>query len=335
MAKIRKHLDPANCVMSLGDHLEELRTRLVLALLGLFLGMIVCLIPPIGTRILRIIEWPYYAATGARAQDQAKKTEVPQVEKEALALVETFFKTLNAQLAKNRGATSVLDPNQVALLHDTATQTIQAWVQENYVTADKTDPLVTLSPPEAFMAYMKVSLVSGALLTAPWIVYQIWMFVAAGLYPKERRYVYKAVPFSAGLFVVGALFFLFVIARITLGFFLGFGDSVGVASQWTLQKYISFVTVLMLVFGIAFQTPIAVFILVRTGLVPIATLRSYRKYVLLGLAFVSAVATPPDVVSQIALLIPLYCLYELGIILSIFAEKKARQKKAESETPAA
>ena len=87
----------------------------------------------------------------------------------------------------------------------------------------------------------------------------------------------------------------------------------------------------MLVFGLAFQTPIAVFILVRTGLVSIKTLRTYRKYVLLGLAFVSAVATPsPDPFSMLALLIPLYGLYELGILLALFAEKKAKQQEAQA-----
>jgi sec-independent protein translocase protein TatC len=87
----------------------------------------------------------------------------------------------------------------------------------------------------------------------------------------------------------------------------------------------------MLVFGVAFQTPIAVFILVRTGLVAVKTLRSYRKYVILGLAFVSAVATPsPDPFSMMALLLPLYGLYELGILLSVFAEKKAKEREAQA-----
>jgi sec-independent protein translocase protein TatC len=118
-----------------------------------------------------------------------------------------------------------------------------------------------------------------------------------------------------------------VIAYFTLGFFLKFGDAVNIASTWTVQKYISFVTVLMLVFGIAFQTPIAVFVLVRTGLVSIQTLRGYRPYVIVGLAFVSAVATPsPDPLSMLALLVPLYALYELGIVLSNFAEKRAKKK---------
>jgi len=315
--------------MSLGDHLEELRARLILAFLGLFLGMVVSLI--FGTHILRIIEWPYRKAIGDRAQS-LQKTEIPQVEKEAIALVDTVFNTLTDRLASDPNAPHDLDPNRVAFLHEVSAQAVKAWVQEKYVPPRNNDPsLISLAPAEAFMAYMKISLIAGLILTAPWVFYQIWAFVAAGLYPKERQYIYKAIPFSAALFVIGALFFLFGIAYVTLRFFLLFGDSVGVASQWTLQKYISFVTILMLVFGIAFQTPIAVFILVRTGLVPIKTLRAYRKYVVLGLAFVSAIATPsPDPFSMLALLLPLYGLYELGILLSIFADRKVKQQTPET-----
>jgi sec-independent protein translocase protein TatC len=317
--------------MSLGDHLEELRARLILALLGLAVGMIVSLI--FGKLILRAIEWPYDATVLKKQQATLKKYEETggsprQIE--ALGFVEAFFQTLTARLAADPNA-AALDPNRVALLHDVSTAAVKGWFQKRNEAAGTAVPfdqrLRTIAPAEAFMAYLKISLISGLILTAPWVFYQIWAFVAAGLYPKERQYVHKAVPFSAGLFIVGALFFLFVIARITLGFFLRFGDAVGVASQWTLQTYISFVTVLMLVFGIAFQTPIAVFILVRTGLVSIATLRSARKFVILGLAFLAAVATPPDVVSQVALLVPLLGLFELGIILASFAERKAKAEK--------
>ncbi len=329
MAKIRKLLDPSNCVMSLGDHLEELRARLILALLGLFLGMVVSLI--FGTYILRVIELPYHWAMGDRAKS-VQKADIPRAEAEALSLVDAVFNTLTDRLAHDPNASRDLNPNRVAFLHDVSAQAVKKWVRENRVPPPSNDTsLISLAPAEAFMAYMKISLIAGLILTAPWVFYQLWMFVAAGLYPKERRYVYKAVPFSAGLFIVGALFFLFVIAYVTLKFFLAFGDTVGVASQWTLQKYISFVTILMLVFGVAFQTPIAVFILVRTGLIAIKTLREYRKYVLLGLAFVSAIATPsPDPFSMLALLLPLYGLYELGIVLAIFAEKKTREKEAQA-----
>jgi sec-independent protein translocase protein TatC len=316
--------------MSLGDHLEELRARLILALLGLAVGAIVSLI--FGKQILRAIEWPYNTTILKRLQ----ATEGPRLEAEALVFVETFFTTLTNQLASDPNAPADLDPKRVAFLHQVSTEAAKAWVRTQTAANDEPIPfgkrLQVLSPPEAFMAYMKISLISGLILTAPWVFYQIWMFVAAGLYPKERHYVYRAVPFSAGMFILGALFFLFVIARLTLGFFLGFGDVVGVASQWTLQRYVSFVTILMLVFGIAFQTPIAVFILVRLGIVSIKTLRNTRKYVLLGLAFLAALATPPDPLSMILLLVPLYGLFELGLILSIFAEKKAKQQEAAAQT---
>ncbi len=154
------------------------------------------------------------------------------------------------------------------------------------------------------------------------------MFVAAGLYENERRYVRIAVPFSTGLFVLGALFFLFVVAPLSLRFFLGFGHFIGVSPNWTFQKYISFVTILMLVFGLGFQTPIAIFVLNRTGLVSIQGLKKSRKYVIIAMFALAAIATPPDVISQITLAIPLYALFELGILLSWLAERKKKLEDA-------
>ena len=190
--------------------------------------------------------------------------------------------------------------------------------------------LIVLSPAAGFVSYIKIALIAGLILSSPWVFYQIWMFVAAGLYAHEKRYVHTAVPFSAALFVTGALFFLFGIARVTLLFFVKFNEGVlGARSNFTFADYISFITMLMLVFGIAFQTPIAIFFLNRTGLVPISALRKSRKFVLLGVFIVAAMATPPDPISQVTLAIPLYLLFELGILLSILAERK---KKAQAET---
>jgi sec-independent protein translocase protein TatC len=125
--------------------------------------------------------------------------------------------------------------------------------------------------------------------------------------------------------VIGALFFILVVAPLTLGFLVKFNERIlGVSSNFTFANYISFVTMLMLVFGIAFQTPIAIFFLNKTGLVSIEGLRRSRKFVLLGIFVVAAMATPPDVVSQITLGIPLYFLFELGILLSYFSERRKR-----------
>jgi sec-independent protein translocase protein TatC len=256
--KRRDRFDSVDTTMSLGDHLEELRARLILAIIGLVIGTIISFC--FGTRIIQFIETPY----------------------------------------------SDLSPNK----------------------------LIVIGVADSFIAYMKISLIAGLIFSSPWVFYQLWMFVAAGLYPHERRYVRIAVPFSVALFVTGALFFLFVVAPISLKFFLKFGEIIDVETSWTLQKYVSFITMLMLVFGIGFQTPIAILILTRTGLVSVQALRRSRKYVFLGAFIVAAVATPPDVVSQITLAIPLYGLFELGIVLSYFAQrrKKAREKAEAEQT---
>ncbi len=338
MAKINKSHDPLQCTMSLGDHLEELRARLILAILGLLVGAIVSLI--FGKHILRFMEYPYNRVIRTRIA----RTEAPRLEKEILAFVEVFFDELVKALARDPNdsdpnapglASPALDPNEVAFFRQVSAKAVAAWANGVKEAAQYDDlpfdlRLKTLAPAEAFVAYMKIAMISGLILTCPWVFYQIWMFVAAGLYPHERHYIRTAVPFSAGLFVIGALFFLFVIARLSLQFFLMFGDIVGIANNWTLQRYISFITVLMLVFGIAFQTPIAIFILVRTGLVGLPTLRRGRKYVLLGIFVVAAVATPPDVISQVSLAIPLYGLYELGMVLAYVAERKAREAQKRS-----
>lgn len=226
--------------MSLEDHLEELRRRLIYALAGLVVGTIICMM--FGTFLVRYLQRPY----------------------------------------------DELIPER---------------------------PLVVLAPADAFIGYMKVSLISGLVLSCPWVFYQLWMFISAGLYVHEKRYVRVAIPFSAVLFIAGALFFFYVVAPISLRFFLKFGDIINVKPSWTFQKYISFITILTLVFGLGFQTPLAIFILQRTGIVSQAALRRARKYVFLSTFVIAAIATPPDVISQVTLALPLYLLYELGIVL--------------------
>lgn len=324
MGETKKKRDLIDSTMSLGDHLEELRARLILALLGLIVGAIVSVI--FGTHIIRFIERPYVEAMLKR---------VESAEPNDAALVETVVANVAAQAQADPNFPAI-DPNQVELFAKVVVATLQQWYAEQTSARSEggrlpqSARLQTLAPAEAFSAYMKVSFIGGLILTCPWVFYQLWMFVAAGLYEHERRYVRRAVPFSAGLFVVGALFFLFVVAPISLRFFLIFGDVVNSAPSWTLEKYISFVTVLMLVFGLAFQTPIAIFILERTGLVSLATLRRARKYVFLGVFVVAAVVTPPDPFSMITLGFPLYALYELGMLLADLARKRAAKKK---ETP--
>jgi sec-independent protein translocase protein TatC len=186
--------------------------------------------------------------------------------------------------------------------------------------------LQSLAPADGFTSYMEISAMTGVILSSPWIFYQLWMFVSSGLYPHEKRYVYLATPFSAGLFVTGALFFVFVIAPVTLKFLVLFNKQIlGVDSNFTFQNYVSFIAMMMLIFGLAFQTPIAIFFLVRTGLISIQAMTRSRKFVIFGIVILAAVATPgSDVFSLFSLAVPLYLLFEAGIALAKISERRAK-----------
>ncbi len=250
MAHNKRIPAPSNPAMSLGDHLEELRYRVILAVIGLAVALVASLF--FGKTIISFLEKPYFMAMGNQARMQV------------------------------------------------------------------------LGPAEGFISYMNISLVTGVIIASPWIFYQLWMFVASGLYPHEKRYVYLAVPFSAALFITGALFFIFVIAPITLKMLVLFNKQVlDVDSNFTFQKYISLITVMMLVFGLTFQTPIAVFFLNKIGLLSLDALYKSRRFVLLAVIVAAAAATPgSDMFSLFALAIPMYLLFELGILLCCFFNRK-------------
>lgn len=329
MGNIKKQFLPEDSTMSLGDHFEELRLRLIRAFFGLGIGLIIGLI--LGRSIISFIEGPYNDATA-----------------KLLFSVELEFQTDLDNDTVSQGVHQVFKDNGISLSPNVIVRrkgylfSSKRWL----ITADKNrycvrkengklniyelTPLMIIAVAAGFVSYVKIALIIGLVLSSPWVFYQLWMFIAAGLYPHERRYIHLAVPFSAALFIAGALFFLLVVAPLTLKFLVGFNERMlDVRSQFTFQHYISFVSHLMLVFGVAFQTPTAIFFLNRTGLVSLQALNRSRKFMLLVIFIVAAMATPPDVISQVTLALPLYALFELGILLSWFA---GRRKKSQDAT---
>jgi sec-independent protein translocase protein TatC len=196
---------------------------------------------------------------------------------------------------------------------------------------------ITIDLVAPFMMYLKMSLYVGIIFSSPWLFYQAWMFVAAGLYKHERRYVKIAVPFSTGLFVTGAAFFLFVISKYLIGFFYYFNKAIlGVMPTIDVKNHITFMTNMMLVFGLCFQMPIAVFLLGKMGLVTVRMLNRYRKYVIVVIFIIAAFCTSPSPLDQIALAIPMWMLYELGVLLVyLFVEKKRREEEQAEAAEAA
>jgi sec-independent protein translocase protein TatC len=186
--------------------------------------------------------------------------------------------------------------------------------------------LIFTNLPEMFIAYLKVAFIAGILVAAPFIFYQIWLFVAPGLYQKEKRYLIPFVVFSTILFVGGALFGYFVVFPFGFKFFMGFTNEY-VKALPSVKQYLSFSIKLLFAFGIVFELPVVIFFLAKMGIVTPAYLRKKRKYAIL-LAFVfGAILTPPDVMTQFMMAVPLVLLYEIGIVVARLARKKKDEDK--------
>jgi sec-independent protein translocase protein TatC len=244
--------------MSLGDHLEELRFRIIYAVIGFGIAAAVCMI--FGKYLIAFIEVPYIKIMGDKAQ------------------------------------------------------------------------LQSIDPAEGFMSYMEIAMIAALVISSPWIFYHLWKFVSVGLYPHEKKYVYVAVPMCSLLFAAGALLFIFIIAPATLQFFVYFNtEFLRVSSNFTFTNYISFMANMMLIFGLSFQTPIAIFVLIRTGIVEADTFKKYRIYVFLIVVVISSAVIPgSDPISLFAMAIPVYLLFELGLFLSWFSARKAKENESQN-----
>ena len=298
--------DPDAYRMTIGEHLEELRGRMFRAIIGLAVIAIVCFC--FGNDVLILFCRPIYQAQ--------------------------FSGHLNTQLY-----TTELD--------------------------------------EGFMIWLKVNLITAAVIASPWILYQFWQFIAAGLYPNERKYITKYIPLSVTLMILGVMLVYFGVLPWTCKFFYGFNDSVGtpekqlittekytptvvphlwgnpahpqigeiwiddsqgkvnlylsdktvrsltfnadslLASHVTLTDYIDMVVGLVITFALAFQLPLVVLALVKIGIIQLDTLRGARRYVYFSMSILAAVLAPHDVVTaQVALMVPLVLLFELGVFLA-------------------
>jgi sec-independent protein translocase protein TatC len=176
------------------------------------------------------------------------------------------------------------------------------------------DRLVFLSPVEAFISHIKVSFFIGFLIALPIIVYQTWRFVLPALNQNEKKSIHILVPMSVLLFFVGLVFSFVLVVPVGIRFLLGYSTE-NIEAMISLGNYITFVMSMTLPFGIVFQLPLFQVVLIRLGIVTVQRMVSLRKYVVVGAFIVGAILTPPDVISQVMLAVPLLALYELGLIV--------------------
>ncbi len=189
--------------------------------------------------------------------------------------------------------------------------------------------LIATSVVAPFTVPFKLALVAAVGLAMPFVLYQIWAFVAPGLYRHERKFAVPLLVSSVLLFYAGAAFAYYGVFPVMVSFFVATTPA-GVSMMTDISSYLDFIMVLLLAFGAAFEVPVATVLLVWTGLVKISTLTKNRGFVLLGIFIVAAFLTPPDAVSQSFMAIPMYILYEAGILMSKLLLK---DKIAEKEVP--
>lgn len=166
-----------------------------------------------------------------------------------------------------------------------------------------------------FLTPFKTAMVAAIFLAMPWILYQLWSFIAPGLYQQEKRLAVPLIFTSTVLFYGGVAFAYFVVFPLMFAFFTAVAPA-GVAVMTDINAYLDFVLTLFFAFGIAFEVPIATVLMVWAGFTTPARLASYRAYVLLGAFVVGMLLTPPDVISQTLLAVPVYLLYEAGIVMA-------------------
>ena len=196
-------------------------------------------------------------------------------------------------------------------------------------------PLLAAMPPdekliytgltEAFFTYLKVAFLAGALLAVPVIFYQLWMFIAPGLYKKERRLALPIVFLSSFFFLGGALFGYFIVFPFGFKFFMGFAPD-AIRPLPSMKEYLGFSTKLLFAFGVVFELPLFVTFLAKLGIVDVQFLKSNRKYAILLFFVFASILTPPDVITQIMMAAPLMVLYEVSIVgAKLFGKKKTTE----------
>lgn len=179
-----------------------------------------------------------------------------------------------------------------------------------------------------FLIPMKLSLVAALFISIPYLLYQLWAFVAPGLYQHERKMVWPLMISSSALFYLGAAFAYFLVLPLVYAFFAGV-TPLGVVYQPDIGEYLDFVLKMLVVFGLAFQVPIATVLLIRTGASTRESLAGKRPYVIVGTFAIAMLLTPPDIVSQVFLAIPVWLLFELGLFLSRYFQPSAEDNTVE------
>ncbi|MCH2210477.1 MAG: twin-arginine translocase subunit TatC [Fuerstiella sp.] len=353
--------------MTFGEHLEVLRVHVWKSLIGIVIGVIVSMFigdkiigflkAPIDRALRDANAAPVEDDLGDRSlfdfvkswwtDDETETTGSesvkPQVDRDTIVVdVQIQDLTKILQTVAPELLVSVEDPAAVLQSDDAQANESQRGKTAQSVSLPISSPLfnsfrkaadrgntpTTFRVEEAFMTFLKVTLVAGLMLASPWVFYQVWEFVAAGLYPHERKYVHRYLPMSIGLFGAGAMFCFYFVFPLVLKFLIAFTLWMGIELIPRLSEYITLVLMLPMMFGISFQLPLVMLFLERIGIVTVQTYTENWRMAVLVMSVVSMLLTPADPGSMLLMLAPLVVLYFGGIQL-------CRMKPPAAEDPLA
>ena len=361
-----------NTRMSFGDHIEELRSRLLKAIYGLLFFLIIgFVLDTIGESLN--ISWlgigrPMMNVINDPVESQVRDFYDKRNASKAKPIVDGLQRTPDDELAairekREKYGFSSLSKSEVEKLRGEA-KDLRIWISADqfektfglktidpdmkeiefktkimspditYLSDDGTTKLATrkylttLSATEAFMVYFKVSLLCGFILGSPWIFYQIWAFIGAGLYPHEKKYVHLYLPFSIILFLVGVVLCQFIVLPGAVKALLAFNNWIDLDPDLRLKEWLGFALILPLVFGLSFQTPLVMFFLSRIHIFTAADYLKRWRGAIFTLAIFAAIITPtPDIVTMLYLFVPMFGLYMFGIAICHFFPAPPRDEE--------
>ncbi|MEK6261325.1 MAG: twin-arginine translocase subunit TatC [Planctomycetota bacterium] len=332
--------------MTFGEHLEVLRFHLIRAMIGLAIcvflallfgeGLVVLIRQPIDSALRRanivagvqdsVKGFDFWQSVSSAVYNMFMPPATPTAEQMQEAHPETtdLKRTITLELSAHELASQLheaapaLYPVPPDELKDkTLALKAKSEAFSQFRTGiEKIDRPVTLNVQEAFVTYMKVSFIAGLVVASPWVFFQLWLFVAAGLYPHERKYIYTYLPMSVGLFLGGIGFCFYGVLPTVLDFLLGFNTRIGLTAQIRISEWISFAVMLPLMFGISFQLPLAMLFLTKINVFTVEHYIAQWKMAVLAIAVISMLLTPtPDPMTMLLMMAPLLVLYAMGILL--------------------
>lgn len=349
----------ADTRMSFGDHIEDLRKHLWRAIIGFFVAMVLSftfswwvlhfIMAPIekalvevqDRRIAKYEEKIKNDPTAEKNKPQPLRVEINRSELAQLiaTILEKPFPTGVGEPEKDAVAGATLLAGYLNKLFPApkeGEEPLQDWVPltlrqrpTDVVKPIAEDPsLVVYKIQEGMMVYLEVSMICGLVLGSPWIFYQLWSFVAAGLYANEKRLVHVYMPFSLALFLAGVFVCEFMVLPQAIRFLLEFNEWLGVKPELRLEDWLSFALLVPVLFGLSFQTPLVMLFLAKIGIFDANSFRSKRRIAWFGLMVVAALVMPTtDPWTILMMQAPMIALYEVGILLAAYVDRQRKEEE--------